>query len=370
MLPRLIVLLMCLLFHHEGWATKARIAGLGGGERAHRYFNDSTNIFINPAYVNSVKDFFIFEWGGDYDGPETVAPKAEGGIIKSGDAFVYGLYLGREDGYVNRSDVTATPKFLYQDNAVEVFLGGDMGSQWGASVKYSQSHDNQQDFKKSQDSLRLNMGLLSGNIEGFLSFDIFDRSRGGESYMESFRNEMAVKQGFNYLIGDLVLYETFERNGYKHYRKEEGALNIDQSLYDVSLGGGQSYQINEKSKCYVDVHYRYKQIKKRNNISGAEPTKNNTHLWRIPLTFAVESQVLEWLALRASLAQNLVSNMTNDSKKGKSEPNTTSVNAGASLVFGGLRLDGLIGASTSNPKYKNDGVLTPLFTEVGLIYQF
>ena len=90
-----------------------------------------------------------------------------------------------------------------------------------------------------------------------------------------------------------------------------------------------------------------------------------------PLTLGFEADATSWLVLRGSVSQNVLINKTETKGVSKgTQANQTSVNAGATLNFGKLKVDGSIGnaAGTGN----QTGVLKTddLLTRVGVHYWF
>lgn len=373
---RCLALIFCCLSSGKSFASKARMEALGGESNIFYYVNDSRNIFYNPAYVNLVKDFMIVEWGKNHDQKEasSYAPKPEGGAIKMGDAFVYGIYLGNTEGHENRALAAngGTQYVLNQDNSFEVFLGGDAGMNWGASVKYSQSSDEESGFLKEQESLKMRFGILSGRLESFLQFGLYDKSKGGETTSEEFRNDLTFFGGINYFVDNLVFYFSGSTDGHEYKRAADGQLDRDYSYLGLKFGGGQTYQMDEGSKIFVDLHYYRERKKTRINMAQGSAAKSKTDLWRMPLTIGLESNVMTWLTLRGSITQNLLSKVTTSARKDKTERNTTNVNAGATIELGKVKIDGLIGMTDNTGASSKSGFLSTsnLLTRVSLSYWF
>jgi hypothetical protein len=217
----------------------------------------------------------------------------------------------------------------------------------------------------------MKFGILSGQMESFLHIGLFDKSKGGQTLQEAFRNELSLFAGLNYFIDNMIFYGTAKSDGYEYRRSSDGALFRDHNMLGFKLGGGQNYQMDEASKIFVDIHYYREFIKEHENIV-AGTGKVKTEVWRIPFTLGVESKVLSWLTLRGSIAQNLFSSQTNRDQRKKSERNTTSVNAGATLELGKMKLDGLVGMMDGTGNNNKRGVLgtSNLLSRVSLSYWF
>ncbi len=139
----------------NAFASKARMEALGQGN-ASFYIQDSRSIFINPAMVNETKNYVVTEWGTSVTaGTDTnQAPRAEGGFFREMGTFSYGLYLGNNSSAQDHSGAGAT--YLRQSNAMDLFIGGDMGMKWGAKVHYAGGKD---DGAKFQNIRKAKVGI-------------------------------------------------------------------------------------------------------------------------------------------------------------------------------------------------------------------
>ena len=126
-------------------ASKARLQALGEDTYGSFFIDDARNVTLNPAHLNSHKDFVIMEFGNNAD--QTAAsletadqdsasrPRAEGGFFKSAGNLVYGLYFGDESNTGNalRFLSMGTSK-VFESNVTSLYLAGDAGVQWGVKL--------------------------------------------------------------------------------------------------------------------------------------------------------------------------------------------------------------------------------------------
>ncbi|MBF0359888.1 MAG: hypothetical protein HQK49_02700 [Oligoflexia bacterium] len=366
-----------LFYSENSYAGKARTESLGGDDVSYYYFDDPRNILTNPAHLNTIKDFIVFEWGNDADAVETgsSAPKGEGGFFKSSDFFIYGLYLGHDEGYVNRNDVingtsASTPNFLYQDNSAEVFIAGNIGNEWGTSVKVSKSKDEQAGARRSQESMSVKFGTVMGNLSANLRLVLFDKSQGGSTDAEEFRNHMTLTLGASYSIENFIIYGQSIRDGYD-YNAPAGGTEIISKKRMYLFGGGHSYQLSERAKMFVNVTYKRSTLDKTSAMTTT-PLRAETVEWIIPLTLGMEAQVKDWLILRGSISQYILSGNTNGAHLTKTERSTTNVSSGASICLGKLKIEGLIGVGDTTSNSTKKGVLSlgNVLTRASMIYSF
>lgn len=135
-----------------------------------------------------------------------------------------------------------------------------------------------------------------------------------------------------------------------------GHLNI------FKLGIGNFIEMDRKTTFYWDLYGRYY------NIKVAFDDATTVNAFELPIVFAIESKATDWLIIRGSIlnkligfaenknfgslnpvAQILATQLFGGDNDGESSslPNRTSVRVGASLVFGDLSLDGLMGSNGS-----------------------
>ena len=164
----------------SAFASKARVQALGqDANLGSEYMADSRNIFRNPAALNETKNYLVTEWGTANNGDSLDAPRAEGGFFRETGALNYGLYLGNDGDNVNRSQ--AVNKFLAQDNAIDLFIAGDMGVKWGARLHYAGSKDEATtaNVNKKNTAFGIGLGIAAGPAEAYANIDISDKSTGG-----------------------------------------------------------------------------------------------------------------------------------------------------------------------------------------------
>jgi hypothetical protein len=365
------LLILTFIISQKSFASKARMNSLGGDLTAFYYMNDSRNIFFNPSYVNLNKDFIIFEWGADnHSLGSEASPKSEGGFFKSVDNFNYGLYLGHEGGYTGRNK-TNSSTILPQDNPLEVFIAGDAGIQWGASAKLSNSNDETTGVSRKNSALQVKVGAILGNLEGNILLDLLDKSTGGANEKEEYKGDLGYTLGVNYFLNDISIYTRLEHSGFDYKRSLDGKLDYKNEEDILTVGIGQIFQLNEKAKLFSDLHLENSKSLDKKNLSST-PSISEVKLLKLPFTLGLETPVREWLVLRASIKQNIYSNKTNASNKKQTLEKTTEVNAGGSIDFGKLKVDGVIGTTDTSGSSSKSGLLSfsNLLTQVSFNYWF
>jgi hypothetical protein len=397
-------------------ASKARLIALGENlETAGAlYFSDNRNIFLNAAYVNEYKDGIYLEWGSEGNIAtkldEDASPQAEGGFLKSYNNFVYGLHIGGESYITHearqylRLTYAATPGAkAHQDNQIDGFFGGESGNvKWGANVTYSNTEDDTNNMKQKSASVRL--GAITGKFEGFANIALMNEAElnnltapatnGTEK--DEFEGKLGFELGGSYDLDVVKVFGYWRHAGWDQETNTGIALG---SVYNgkaefktnrVRVGAGRVAALNEKAHLFTKLEYV---MTKR----GVETDDGDADIddYSVPLTVGLEYDALSWLTLRGSVTQRLISQADNDYddsllapgvispgvtgafRPGKrSLANTTDVNAGLTLKFGELSIDGLIGTTAGNgdvvDSENESGVLSlsNLSSRVAMSYRF
>ena len=351
------------LLSTNAFASKARVQAMGqDAVRGSEYIADSRNIFRNPAALNETKNYLVTEWGGAVDSDTGAAPRAEGGFFREMGAFNYGVYLGN-DG-VNSTTVNGTAltrsqavgNFLAHDNALDLFLAGDMGVKWGARVHYAGSKDEATSaFEKKNTAIGVGLGVVAGAVEGYANVDISDKSEGAALANDEFKLKPSYIVGGSFTMNDFTLFASYEAT-----KADVRLANVSTTIKtsEIVVGAGRTMEINPTARVFGDVQLNMTQ---NTNITAAGKTKNNT----LPVTLGMEADATSWLTLRGAVSQNVFLNQTkNAAGKKVTNANSTGVNAGATLNFGKLKVDGLIGTT---PAARNAGTIAAGGTNQGVL---
>ncbi len=347
------------LLSTNAFASKARLEALGGyNGAANLYVSDKANVFRNAATINTHKNFVVTEWGAQRDTDAQDTPRAEGGFFKDAGSLAYGLYLGN-DGDNNGRNAA----FQKQDNALDLFLGGDAGMQWGARLHYANGKDDTGTIKKKNSAYGVGLGMVMGAAEGYANVDISDKSEGGTLAADEWNQKPTFTVGGSY---DWSGYTFFGELTNGKVEETLNAVKTETKDMEVRVGAGRIWEINPTARVLADASFVY-------TVEKTNGTKDK--FMGLPVTFGFEADATSWLTLRGSVGQNVILNNRKNGANKSSDANTTTVNGGATLNFGKLAVDGLIGTTkgdgTHNATSKT-GVLSTsnLLTRVGVTYNF
>jgi len=414
-----------MLLSTSAFATKARLQALGEDKDGSYYISDYRNIYINPAELNSMGNMAIFEWGGagasatsgisraslDLDNNT----KAQGGVL-------YGLSNGIKIGAIlgDETDVAALTRILSSnggatneglqsaDNVLDVFVAGKSAVNWGANLLYTSTKNEAASARYNQHSYAARLGASQDawNVHLLLAL-------GAKADAPDYTKTPTYKGNFGARVGggyDLSaenktfgMYESYtwdQTNSTTATRK--GAFS------KAMLGFGHSKKVTDNSTMFIKLHGESTHIQ-LDSVGSLAAAKIDRLAF--PISIGFEHTSTEWLVLRGSVIQNLYGTVkdsgldTNFGTAGagnmgavirslanqkygastsgtggkKTLANSTQVNAGATLTFGSLSVDGLIGATPASragtpasAADTNGGVLAldNLETRVGVTYKF
>ncbi len=385
----------------SAYATKARMDALGqANDRGSFYINDTRNVFRNAARINQTNNYVVTEWGRATTGSTTADavndPNAEGGFFKNQGSFSYGVYLGSEltnqnrkgstTGYANGMGGGATGThgdggFQERSNDLDLFFGGDMGVEWGARLHYANAKTEQAspnpELKAS--TLELGLGMVMGDLNAYVNYvinDELENSTTGAGYKWENDGTMNLGVGYNWM--DYTFFADYNKVG-GEFTGGTGVAVDTTEMSVLTVGAGYTKEISSTSRLFTDLSFVKTSAE---DVDGAN-TANKVEVDRseLPLTVGFETDATSWLTLRGSISQNIFINSQKVKNGAAAElsstrNNTTSVNAGATLNFGKLMIDGMIGTNGTDGgaagSGTNRGVLDTdrLLTRVAVHYWF
>lgn len=360
MKKHVIIATSAALLSTSAFATKSRMTALGqDDDRGSQYLNDTRNKFRNAAHVNNMNNYVVTEWGADGD--------ASGGLFRDSGNFAYGLYFNdQNNNFQDRLTVDADDNgdddvaFEDQTNRLDLFFGGDAGVQWGARVHYASSEDETDSTENS--ALGLGFGVLMGDLSAYANLDLTDESEGTTDITggsvngtdsDKFEADLGLNLGVAYDWNNWTFHADYDKTGNETTVAGDKSESEDTA---ITVGAAQVHEISSTSMVFTALDYE----NVKEDDDGTE-TKTNRLVARV----GFEADATSWLTWRGSLSQNV---FIGDSEVGgntDTERDTTDVNAGASLTFGKLMVDGRIGTKT-------DGSLNldEVMTDVAVSYWF
>jgi hypothetical protein len=364
-------------------ASKARLEALGQSANGSQYLDDDRSIFLNPAELNNHRDFITLEWGDTGNESDSAStPRAEGGVIRSSGNMVYGVYFGDESSSSSELRKIGTGNTTSNEeemNSSTIFIGGDAGMQWGLSLNH-QAFESKQDTanKDKASSLTTKIGIISGDTEFFTHLGLGNTAEYGDNKYEEKANYIV---GINYNIADTTIMLLNSSN--------EGEAKKLVGKYTESvtkIGAARTYKLNDKATMWASAFYSMSNAKCTGAFftggacaDDALTNRTENNVTNLPVSFGLEVSAKDWLTLRGSVGQDFfISEHDNGSNK-STRKNTTIVAAGASLVFGDLSIDGMIGndstktvANGSESTASGGGTLRTdvLMSRVSMTYKF
>lgn len=409
-----------MLLSTSAFATKARLMALGEDKDGSYFVSDYRNIYINPAELNSMGNMAVLEWGGagsnaglngaslDLDNNT----KAQGGVV-------YGLSNGLKLGVIlgDETDVAALTRILASngagvneamqsaDNVLDVFVAGKAAVNWGVNFLYSQTKDDTTaNTKHTSHAYAMRLGASQDAWNAHALFALGAKAdRPNITSTPTYKGKFGARVGGGYdLSATNKVFGMYEN--YSWDQTNATTAKRKGSFSKGFLGMGHTTKVAENSTLFAKIQGETTHIE-----LGAVGTLAAAKIDRLlfPISVGFEHTSTEWLVVRGSVVHNLfgtvkdsgldtnltsgmggvIRNLANQkygsSTAGvggkKSLPNSTTVNAGATLKFASLEVDGLIGATPgsrvgtlNSAANTNTGVLAldNLETRVGVTYKF
>lgn len=379
-----------MLLSTAAFASKARLMALGEDKDGSYFVSDFRNIYINPAHLNAMGNMAVVEWGSDGQAlggaslDSDAQTKAQGGVVyKLNDTLTMGVVLGDE------TDVAALTRILSSnggtagafmqtaDNVIDLFVAGKGDVNWGANLLYTASKDETGGTNKhDQHAYALRAGAQKDNWDAHLLMALgAEGDAPNRAHAPKYEGKLGVRVGGSYGFGEsnkaFLMYEQYAWEQ-SHSAGAGAGAKRDASFNKWFTGVGHTMKASEKSTLFAKGQVEMTTIE-----LDANAAVRNAEIKRmaVPVTVGFEHAATEWLTFRGSVVHNLhgtvedrglaenfgtsttggtirvlATNKYGSSAAGsnggkKTIANSTIVNAGASLTFGSLSVDGLIGTT-------------------------
>lgn len=406
------------------FATKARLQALGEDTYGSQYINDNRNIWLNAAQINNHKDVVTYEFGGNTTVDNAETARGEGGVYKAMGNMVYGVHFGGASNTGNQlrtaaglvsvdgtsiDDATATSNGN-EENNVDLFIGGDAGLKWGANLGYARTQGDENSGVYAE-SMRTRFGVIMGDLQLYGNINLINNAK-GEIFAESavtgapvdiegsakFQGKLGYQVGAIQAWQGNTLFVDFRSFDMESTIRTGAPTNInakeDLSSKQLEAGIGRVERLNDKTNLFLKASYFQRNLEndhgKQGGTLGAGCALSvgfceSYSTKRVPVVIGMETEATSWLTLRASVSQVVWGTQETEDAGDKTESgirNTTAINAGATLKFGELSVDGVIGNSTntgvagsgaeSNTTAAGNGTLRldNLMSRVSMTYRF
>jgi len=396
----------------SAYASKARVEALGQNADDNYFIKDSRSIWYNVSNIHDYKDMVLVELGAngqagtDLDGEAN--PKAQGGFFRSSGNAVYGVYLGEEQNtsmllrHTAETAGATTIDLLKPDNVVDLFYGMEMGSmRWAANFLYSKSEVENgatPTSNREQTAMAVRLGASTDMWEAHANLSLKGETKTSAATPEEFDGSLGLHLGGSYKLGGGKVIANYKSLKWD-IKNATHTTAVEAKYSQMWLGYGHEQEV-AGGTLYSQVYYRSTKVEAPfTTAAGAAELKHTL----IPLVVGYEAKANDWLTLRGSVSANLQGKVEN---KGINAANfnatvaavlagafdatqntaletrketidgAVAVSAGATLNFGKLSVDGLIGTTGSNRGTgdvgNTNGVLSMdnLLTRVGMSYAF
>lgn len=374
----------------QALASKARLQALGQSTDGSYYVEDTRNMFLNPARVGNTGEQISLEWGDSNRPPGATNANAEGNFTTAAGPGFLAVALGREmdlstyarllndTTLVTGATVTAAfgaTTFPEPKNTVEVIYGGgNTDFRWGGAVMYGQAkQDTAANTTDKAQALQLRGGVAAGLWEANARISIGDKSEFAQTTTSTveYEGEIGVDAGGAFTLNDTskifanVIFDSAELSN------SGNTAGLDAKFTAYQLGYAKWRPIDTSARFFYSAAFLMADVDLKGKQGAASGSIESTSL---PLVAGIETDAATWLKLRGSVSQNVLIASSKRSQgtttlKAEHTPNSTTVAAGAGLVFNKVMLDATFGGTGATGA---SGTLTAnnLFANVSLNYNF
>lgn len=412
-----------MLLSTSAFASKARLQALGEDKDGSFFISDYRNIYINPSEINSLGNMAVLELGSngqsfgglslDFDNNT----KAQGGVLYSlSNGLKVGAILGDETDVaaltraLSSNSLTAVNTQFLQtaDNVLDLFVGGSAAVNWGANILYTQSKSETTGARYDQNSIATRLGVNSGAWNAHLLMALGAKANAPDNTQApTYKGKFGARIGGGYDLSPegkvFAMYESYS------WKQDNNVTDERTGSFNKGfLGYGHTKKVNEGGTLFAKAQVETTNIK-LTGVTGLVQAKISR--MAVPLTFGYEHAAQDWLTLRGSVVQNLWGTVKDEGLQAnfgtaglgttgsvirflangrygsslsgnggkKTINNSTTVNAGATLTFGNLAVDGLIAATPASRVGALDSTATTkagilaldnLETRVAVTYKF
>ncbi len=373
------------------FASKARLEALGEDNFGSYYINDNRNQFLNPARINEAKDLVTYEFGASRTGSEVAAdsagaPVAEGGFNKSWNNMVWGLHFGNSTQSAGIARALVGGNDLQERNVWDLFVGGDAGIKWGANLTYEGFKNSTgtaaNTNKLSSNSLRARVGVISGDLDAFAQVSLKGDAKNYQG--EAVEGKSSYFLGAGYMMNAYKLFVDYLHVG-TDYTSDATTAGVEQewSINRIRIGAARQERLNDKANLFAKLMLTHQKVEDDGGATaGLGNAAGKLTSITLPIVVGLEYDAASWLALRGSVVQNVYGSSEADPDAGSKQSGTiarTAINAGATLKFGELSVDGLV-STDANGDGDNIGADTnagngtlrtdALMSRVSMTYRF
>lgn len=339
------MLLLCLMVTLSSpvLASRARMQALGQDTGIGSFYIDDTrNIFHNPANLSNGSDYVLAEWNDNATNSTT--GDGEGGIFRDAGSMNYGLYFGADVDQRTQNVARTANSYTKSDDMLDLFLAGNAGMDWGLRVNYGKHKV----AAGTNTAYGLGLGVNSGDLSVYSNLDISNKTESSSGKFEG---------DFGYNVG--LIYDFMGMTGWLNYTgwgyeiTPTSGTKTERTLSKIQAGLGRIIEVSNTSRVFTDLDYYYQNQEDKTTAT----VKTKTRAVNVNIGF--EADATSWLTWRGSVKQDLTSEVT-----GAVETAGTYINAGSTLNFGKLKVDGTIG--TASGKVGSNDFLS----QVGVHYWF
>lgn len=249
----------------------------------------------------------------------------------------------------------------------------------GVNLSYAKNEDEDSaapTAKTEHSAMTLGLGIIMGDLDAYASMRLKDESKGDGTDAAAKWEGGGLNAGVGYNLGDLRVFADYSKKD-AEYVSAAGVAKNETEQTEITAGVAKTHEISSSARITCAASYVKGSAEDKDGTTVANNREADSSLLKLAVT--MEAEATSWLTLRGSVSGPFIVNSTEVKAATGTvksyDDNAVSVNAGATLNFGKLKVDGSIGTtddSRAAVAQAKSGVLATdnLMTRVAVHYWF
>jgi uncharacterized protein YhjY with autotransporter beta-barrel domain len=188
------------------------------------------------------------------------------------------------------------------------------------------------------------MGDLNAYVNYTLN-DKYENNTGTASAGITGEDDGSMNIGVGYDWMDMTFFADYDKRAFEYVGGTGVAADTTERTV-LTVGAGYTKEVSSTSRMFTDISYVNTSAEDKDGAVAT--TALEVDRSELPVTVGFETDATSWLTIRGSISQNILVNSQKVKQGAAAEVSstrndTTDVQAGATLNFGKLMIDGMIG---------------------------
>jgi hypothetical protein len=201
----------------------------------------------------------------------------------------------------------------------------------------------------------IGLGVIMGDIEVGANMDLKNEYTGGDNKSDTWKGS-GMNLTAKYGMGGWAFHGSYDKDSgeYTNYTGTVADAVDKWEASEIMVGAAHTSEVSSSARVIADVSYQMVSAKTTDATTGVAIDDVKESKWSgLPVTVAFEADAASWLTLRGHVTQTMFMNnaefthasttITQGDNDDEGTISSTMWGMGATLNFGKLKLDGIIG---------------------------